>query len=105
MEDKSIKTATGYEIRVNCGNLFKNNSENPQAPSYRGLVNIEGVGYNLAPWKTEKGYLNVKFTKHEITDDGKRESYQYDNSKKLIPPQPETTMEKLEGEFNDDIPF
>ena len=33
MEDKSIKTATGYEIRVNCGNLFKNNSENPQASS------------------------------------------------------------------------
>jgi len=105
MEDKSIKTGTGYEIRVNSGNLFKNNSENPKAPSYRGLVNIEGVGYNLALWKTEKGYLNVKFTKHEITDDGKRESYHYENSEKLTTPQAKTTMEKLEDEFNDDIPF
>jgi len=105
MEDKSIKTATGYEIRENSGNLFKNDSDNPKAPSYKGLVNIEGVGYQLALWKTEKGYLNVKFTKHEISDGGKRESYHYENSEKLTPPQVKKTIEKLEDEFNDDIPF
>tara|TARA_Y100000033_G_C2699449_1_gene87825 strand:+ start:114 stop:431 length:318 start_codon:yes stop_codon:yes gene_type:complete len=105
MENKSITTASGFEIRLNTGNLFKNNSENPKAPAYKGLVNVNGQGYDLALWKTEKGYLNVKFTEHEIVHDkdGLRESYAYDssstNDKNL------QEAEKTTVEFDDDIPF
>lgn len=107
MEDKSIKTASGYEIRVNSGNLFKNNSENPKAPQYKGLVNIDGTGYDCALWRTEKGYLNVKFTEHKISEDGTREEYKYNNSSTLTKTDmsPDEVSKVLKDEFNDDIPF
>jgi hypothetical protein len=109
MEDKSIKTPSGYEIRENSGNLFKNNSENPKAPAYRGLVNVDGKGYDLALWKTEKGYLNIKFTEHKISEDGTREEYKYDRKTTNLTPEQagkiiSDDMNKKD-EFNDDIPF
>ena len=107
MQDKSIKTHSGYEIRANSGNIFKNNSENPKAPSYKGLVNIDGKGYDLALWKTEKGYLNVKFTEHKISADGTREEYSYDHSSEseqnIKKAQESNNNEK--DDFGDDIPF
>ena len=109
MEDKSIKTPSGYEIRENSGNLFKNNSENPKAPAYRGLVNVDGKGFDLALWKTEKGYLNVKFTEHKISEDGTREEYKYNSKTSDLTPEQagkiiSEDMNKID-EFNDDIPF
>lgn len=115
MENKSIKTATGYEIRVNSGNLFKNNSENPKAPQYRGLINCDGRGYDLALWKTEKGYLSVKLTEHKIAPDGTREEYKYDSSSSITktnmtPDEVSKTLkedfkENKKDEFDDEIPF
>lgn len=112
MEDKAIRTLTGYQIRVNSGNLFKNNSDNPKAPQYRGLVNIDGKGYDLALWKTEKGYLNVKFTEHKISEDGTREESKYtrnqttdltpDEVSKILADEMKATEK---DEFNDEIPF
>jgi hypothetical protein len=109
MEDKSIKTPSGYEIRENSGNLFKNNSENPKAPAYRGLVNVDGKGYDLALWKTEKGYLNIKFTEHKISEDGTREEYKYDRKTTNLTPEQAVKIisedMNKKDEFNDDIPF
>lgn len=107
MNDKSIKTASGYEIRVNSGNIFKNNSEHPQAPSYKGLVNIDGKGYDLALWKTEKGYLSVKFTEHKISADGTREEYKYDSSQATEQNFKKTqeSSNDVKDDFGDDIPF
>ena len=109
MEDKSIKTATGYEIRVNSGNLFKNNSENPKAPAFRGLCNIDGRGFDVALRRTEKGYLNVKFTEHKISEDGTKQEYKYDNkTTNLTPDQAGKIISEdmnKKDEFNDDIPF
>ena len=112
MENKSIMTPSGFEIRLNSGNLFKNDSDNPKAPAYKGLVNVNGEGYDLALWKTEKGYLNVKFTEHKISEDGTRESYDYStkNTTSLSPEQVEKMTsnggQKVDSpEFDDDIPF
>lgn len=111
MENKSIMTPSGYEIRENSGNIFKNNSENPKAPAYRGLVNVDGKGYDLALWKTEKGYLNIKFTEHKISEDGTREEYMYDRKTTNLTPEQagkiitEDMKAQKKDEFNDDIPF
>ncbi len=110
MKDKSIMTANGFEIYCNSGNLFKNTSEHPKAPKYRGLVNINGKGYDLALWKDDRGFLNTKFTEHKISHDtdGVREEYSSmaDNStatKENLQVAQEKDNKK--DEFNDDIPF
>lgn len=115
MEDKTIRTLTGYQIRENSGNLFKNNSDNPKAPQYTGLINCAGVGYQMALWKTEKGYLSIKLTEHKISENGKREEYKYNNSSSLTRTDmtPDEVSKVLademkateKDEFNDDIPF
>lgn len=110
MNDKSIMTQSGWEIRINSGNLFKNESENPKAPQYKGLVNVDGVGYDLALWKTEKGYLNVKFTEHKISADGTREEFASTADPSTVTEEQykKYGMNKTENkkdEFDDDIPF
>lgn len=112
MEDKTIRTLTGYQIRENSGNLFKNDSDNPKAPSYKGLINVAGVGYQMALWKTEKGYLSVKLTEHKISEDGTREESKYirnqttdltpDEVSKILYDEKKATEK---DEFNDEIPF
>lgn len=112
MKEKSIMTPNGkFEIYCNSGNLFKNDSDNPSAPLYKGLVNIDGRGYDLAIWKNDKGFLNTKFTEHKISEDGTKQEYSYNNAgqheknlEKHNTSKVETT-EKNKDEFDDDIPF
>jgi|TARA_R110001606_G_C15336829_1_gene646116 hypothetical protein len=110
MKDKSIMTANGFEIYCNSGNLFKNNSENPQAPKYKGLINIDGKGYDLAIWKDDRGFLNTKFTEHKISHDkdGVREEYSPmadDSTVTKENLQVAQEQDNKKDEFNDDIPF
>jgi hypothetical protein len=90
-DEKSVITATGWEIKLNSGNLFKNTSDNPKAPLYSGAVNIDGSEWRLALWKSEKGYLSCKFTQ-----DNHVGGMDFD---KPVP------TENLSKEPNDDIPF
>ena len=93
--DKSIKTASGYEIKLNSGNLFKNDSDNPNAPLYTGTMNIDGAEWRLALWKNEK-YLSCKFSQ-----DNHVGGQDFNNQpKKISKPKAEVS-----NEFNDDIPF
>tara|TARA_R100001591_G_scaffold66329_1_gene75690 strand:- start:270 stop:590 length:321 start_codon:yes stop_codon:yes gene_type:complete len=103
-ENKSIFTPKGFEIFNLKGRLFKNESNNPNAPAYKGLVNIEGIGYDLALWQDEKkGWLNLTFQQHDI--EGNRQQYQYDGDKNVDKLEESVDKNKEKDEFNDDIPF
>ena len=96
MNEKSIETANGYQIKLNTGNLFKNVSTNEKAPNYTGTVNIDGNEWRLALWKNEKGYLSCKFSQ-----DNHVGGMPYPEKKESINNFPKNSNE----EFNDDIPF
>ena len=93
-EEKSIVLPTGYVIKVNSGNLFKTNSENPKAPDYNGTVNVEGIAYRCALWKNDKGYLGIKFTPN-------KEVEEFTNTVS----NDTTGTEQNKNDFDDDIPF
>ena len=100
----SILTPKGFEIYENKGRLFRNKSENPNSPDFSGLVNVNGVGYDLALWKdNQEDWLNLSFTKHEI--DGEYQSYQYDGSKNTEKLDETVENKEKKGDFDDDIPF
>tara|TARA_R100000951_G_scaffold90032_1_gene78161 strand:+ start:10989 stop:11228 length:240 start_codon:yes stop_codon:yes gene_type:complete len=48
---------------TNSGALFKNDSDNANAPSYKGKVNVEGKDYEIAAWlrtaKSGKKYMSL----------------------------------------------
>ena len=50
---------------TNSGVLFKNESDNDKAPTYKGKINVDGKEYELAAWvreaKSGKGkFLSLK---------------------------------------------
>lgn len=67
-----MPTSTNYDPNLR-GVLFKNNSENPKAPAYRGSCVIDNVDYNVSGWiqtskKSGDKYMSLKF---ELKGEGK----------------------------------
>jgi hypothetical protein len=83
------------------GVLFKNESENPKAPQYRGSCVINNVDYNVSGWiqtskKSGDKFMSLKF---ELKGEGK---VTRKNEPAKAPAQPQLT----EDNWHDDaIPF
>ena len=83
------------------GVLFKNESENPKAPQYRGSCVINNVDYNVSGWiqtskKSGDKFMSLKF---ELKGEGKMTRK---NEPAKAPAQPQLT----EDNWHDDaIPF
>jgi hypothetical protein len=83
------------------GVLFKNESENPKAPQYRGSCVINNVDYNVSGWiqtskKSGDKFMSLKF---ELKSEGK---VTRKNEPAKAPAQPQLT----EDNWHDDaIPF
>ena len=79
-----------YEVKVNTGNLFKNdNPKNENSPPYTGKVNIGGAMYYQSAWvaktKDGKSYFNQKFTPMDGPKQQKPEKASYDIDADDIP--------------------
>lgn len=77
---------------TNSGVLFKNESDNDKAPSYKGKINVDGKEYELAAW-VRVGKSGQKFMSLKV-----QEPYQK-------APKPQPKKEESFNDLPDDLPF
>lgn len=80
-----------WENKEGQGALFRNNSDNPKAPSHKGDFMLNGAMYSISAWVKEG--KNGKFFILKVEPKQQREA------PKAAKPAP------VDDEFNDDVPF
>ena len=98
---KQTQNGNEYTVKEFHGRLWKNKSENPKAPVVKGNMNVGGEEWQISLFKNEDGSFNI------VTQEpyGKYHVGGEDYSKPPKSDFKETTTEKKENEFDDDIPF
>ena len=77
---------------TNTGVLFKNDSQNERAPSYKGKINVDGKDYELAAWIRESK-AGTKFMSLKVQEPFKKEE------------KPKPTKQEFMAGLDDDVPW
>ena len=78
---------------TNTGVLFKNDSQNERAPSYKGKINVDGKEYELAAWIRDSK-AGTKFMSLKVQEPFKKENK----------PKPAPQSDLMAG-MDDDVPW
>ena len=78
---------------TNTGVLFKNDSQNERAPSYKGKIHVDGKEYELAAWIRDSK-AGTKFMSLKVQEPFKKENK----------PKPAPQSDLMAG-MDDDVPW
>ena len=73
---------------TNSGVLFKNESDNDKAPTYKGKINVDGKEYELAAWVREAKSGKGKFLSLKVQEPrakGEKKPVTFDDIEEDLP--------------------